>query len=414
MNIQMNNEQENAINSIMQGKDVILLGAAGTGKSTVISEAIESLEKKGLQVRICAPTGTAARIVQGRTVHNLFDYQIGVRPRNYERTTVSADIEQADAIIVDEVSMVRVDLMEWLIKDAKQKKKPAQLILCGDYKQLQPVISSREKIAFKKQWGGQSRLGYAFDSNEYKRLDVSIIHLTEPMRQKADRRFFDALSRIGNGDYGGVVEIMERCSREEFEDAIYLYPRKSQVEEKNLQKLKEIKKREYIYSAKVIDDSFLEEMQQPKTLRLKEGCRVMSLVNEANGAYFNGSLGTIISCEKDHVVVRFDETEGVYEIGEYEYKWPVYNSAGEVDGEKIMGYHLPLTLAYATTHHKCQGQTYSRANIAPQCFTGGELYTVLTRVRDVCNMHLLSRIRRSDLIVPKDVRNYYRQLELCC
>lgn len=411
----LNQAQNQAIKSIMQGKDVILLGASGTGKSTVINEITKRQTAKGLHVIKCAPTGAAARIVGGRTVHSALDYSIGIMPSNYERNMIPADIYHADVIIVDELSMVRIDVMEHLIRDAKLKKKPAQLILCGDFKQLSPVISDDDKDAFEKQWGELSRVGYAFDSNAYKQLDAEIIHLTEPMRQKNDRQFFDNLSLIGNGIYEGAMEIMSKASKEEFVNDIYLFPHKFQVEEKNTEKLRKINKPIYKFEAIAKDVSFYQQMQQPRILKLKEGCRVMSLVNDPRGAYFNGSLGTITSCEKNYVVVRFDENSFEHEIHQYEYKKPVYDdTTGEVLREKIMGYQLPLTLAYATTHHKCQGQTYVRVNIEPKCFTGGQLYTVLSRVKENCDIHLLSDIRKRDLIVSQEVLNYYQKLGLCC
>lgn len=410
MSVFLNQEQERAINAIMQGKDIILLGAAGTGKSTVISKAIDILTRKGLRVIICAPTGAAARIVGGRTVHSALDYPIGVIPNNYKKNMISADIYHADVIIVDELSMVRIDLMEHLIIDAKRKQKPAQLILCGDFKQLQPVICDDDKEAFEKQWGELSRGGYAFDSDEYKQLGAEIIHLTEPMRQKEDRKFFENLSLIGNGDYEGAISIMNKSSKDEFIDDIYLFPHKRQVDEKNFEKLSMINKKEFIYKATIKDPSFYQEMQQPQILKFKEGCRVMALNNESGRAYYNGSLGTVISCEKDSVVVRFDENGYICEVHRYEYKKPVYDATGEVVGEKVLGDHIPLTLAYATTHHKSQGQTYRRANIDPHCFTGGQLYTVLSRVKENGNMYLLSDIRKRDLIVSQEVLDYYQKL----
>lgn len=204
-------DQEKAYRLILSGANCFITGGAGVGKSYLLKHAIDALEKEGKKVVTCAPTGIAARNIGGATLHHTLGIPIGILEPNKEASIskrVQELLDVTDVIVIDEISMVRVDVFDWIIKIIEAEAKPhysvstkkkisnrMRLVLCGDFCQLPPVINAREREAWQSVYPNNPD-GFAFLSPKWQ---FKTVQLTNVVRQK-DKDFAASLNevRLGN------------------------------------------------------------------------------------------------------------------------------------------------------------------------------------------------------------------------
>lgn len=411
-------EQQYAFDIMMKGENVFLTGEAGTGKSYVINEFIRINKEKKKNVLVCAPTGIAAIHIGGVTIHRSFE--ASTQPQIDKHIRYVPDVvREADIIIIDEISMCRVDLFDFVTrKIAKAEElclQRKQFIVVGDFFQLPPVTTTEDLKVLKEVYPHYDK-GFAFESENWQDYHFQFIELKQVMRQSQDR-FISQLNKARIGDVDCIEYFNKYAKKEQIENGIILTATNKTAEKINNEELNKIKHKARKYKAFVSGD--VKESDKPTfdVIKLKVGARVIILVNDTEDfQYQNGSLGTVMKLSDNSVVVRLD-TNQIVTIVPYEWKIENYKIVNEINEGveyrrlnkiKVGSFiQMPLKLAYAITIHKSQGQTYDKVNLLPYSFDCGQLYVALSRVKSIEGLCLIQRMRREHLICNSKVREFY-------
>ena len=357
-------DQEKAKNLILSHTNVFLTGGAGTGKSYVLQQVIAKLPAD--KTIVCASTGKAAIHVGGVTIHRF----LGIRPdmniTGSRPNTIPKKLENVETVIVDEISMCRSDLFNWLswtLKLAEQRyKHNIQLVVVGDFCQLSPVVKTKaEKEMFAN---GKA---YAFNTNEWKDWNFHTIVLHKIIRQNS-QEFIKALNSIRIGETKYINYLNSNDSNEPLKDAITIVSKNSRADTINNQKLNSLNGISKIYTADSWGKLTAQDRPVPTEIMLKVGAQVVFVAN--GRGYSNGTMAKVTALRNEYVRVK---TENNTEIDVFPHTWSIYNyEVKTVNGRKKLAKvetgeytQIPLKLGYAVTIHKSQGQTYSAANLEP-------------------------------------------------
>lgn len=430
--VHLTEEQQTAMEMLESGSNVFLSGEAGTGKSYVLNEFIRRYEKKK-NIIVCAPTGIAAINVGGATLHRVFKAPIGViRPGEYNSKPDEAVIK-ADIVIIDEISMCRFDLFEYIIRTIKYAEElrqtelnkdafvngtdfvmgaPKQIIVVGDFFQLAPVIANNDKDILFRYWDeGHYGSGFAFTSTLWQELNFQSIILKEIIRQKGDNSYIENLNKIRIGDLSGISWFNSNVSRRPIEGAINLCGTNRAADAINTEESEALPGEFVEYYSSINGQVNEGDKATADILALKVGMQVMTLINDVSEGYQNGSLGTIVALHDDLVEVKLDNGRLVKVVP---YVWEIcgYEIQGDHFEKVVLGdfKQIPIKVAYAITIHKSQGQTYSRVNVEPYCFAEGQLYVALSRAQSIEGMSLQGNINRSSLRTSAAVKEFYWSL----
>ena len=406
-------DQIKAYNILCGYNNVFLSGRAGTGKSYLINKFIDDAVSDGKRVVVCAPTGIAALNIGGSTLHRTFRAPLGllvdvpIKKNNI--------LDNCDILIIDEVSMCRLDMFEFIVKTLdltnsirySKGLEPVRIICVGDFFQLPPVIKDEEREVLSNYFPNFNT-GFAFESNLWEECNFVPAFLTEVIRQK-DEMMCKALNmiRIGNNK---AVNYFNAVSNTEFIDkAVYICGTNKRVSEYNEQKFKELKGEEHLYKAKITGEVKDSDKSTNDELILKEGALVMVLTNSSD--YKNGELGIVLTCKKKKVEVLMNSGVSVW-IEPYTWEIYSYNVENGKAVKKVIGTfeQIPLKLGYAITIHKSQGQTYEKANLQPYCWDYGQLYVALSRVKSIQNLHLTQPIQSKYVKASQAVFNFYARI----
>ena len=405
-------------------ENMFITGKAGTGKSFLLEVFERATRKKSIKL---APTGIAALNIGGVTLHSAFGFynleSLNVEELSKSTLRIKSEkrmiLKNVDVIIIDEISMVRVDVFEKIDKILRiinENDKPfggKQMLIFGDVFQLPPIAKKQEIKYLTNRYGGI----YFFYSDAYE--NFNFIELSLNHRQKDDSLFFEILNRIRDGKTTNddINTLNKRLiqNSEEIRRVTTLFPNKSDAEMVNKKELKKIEAKEYSYNAKIV---FNKKNQQTSNLnsifpisdvlKLKRGALIMLVSNDPGKRWVNGTLGIVSSLKDDEIKVSIDgiiydvtpvtftEQEAVYKNGRISYE----------DVLKIE--QFPLVLAYAITIHKSQGMTYKKiaCNISA-CFVSGQAYVALSRCSSLDGLYLLAEVTKDITKVDNDVKEFY-------
>lgn len=417
----LRNKQELALNLMKQGKNVFLTGDGGTGKTFVLNEFEQYCDQQGIEYIVCAPTGIAALQVNGVTIHRVF--RLPSRPLVEPVNSLPMTLKDIDVLIIEEISMVRIDLFDYIAKSVailnnmrrRKSQNDLQVIVVGDFFQLPPVITDRDrKILEQFKYGAELGKGYAFQSEYWDSFGFIPVMLDEIIRQ-TDTEFINNLNKVRRGNIEGLDYFNRNSRKTEIEKAIMLCGTNKAVNEKNNIEYNKLSTPEKIYTATITGEVKDSDKMVPDELKLKIGCRIATVVNDSNGRYYNGTLGTVSFIRKDSVDIITDDgvkaTISPYTWSINNYKAEQTNQKVKVSIEAIGSFtQLPLKLAYAATIHKSQGQTFDKVNLDPYCWDCGQLYVALSRVRTIGGLHLTQLIQPRYLVTSRDVKQFYLNL----
>lgn len=374
--------QKEAYDLALSGQNIFLTGKAGTGKSFITKEIIKSLSKNK-NVICVAPTGVAANNVGGATIHSTFSLPVfGVI--NYEncsflKTAKRNVLKNIDVLVIDEVSMLRPDILDGInltmIKNGCKNLREIQIILIGDLKQLEAPMDDNFKTMILRDYDG-----FDFKSSKiYKDLNCKEIELVEVLRQ-TDTEFVDNLNLVRDG----IKAPYFRKFITNETKGVVLAPHNATVKRYNQIGLDSLNSELFVYETNVKGNVKPSDFNIDDKLELKDGCKVMYLVNSKNNFLVNGTLGIFRKINgKEYIEVnglnhfvervKFLKKEYVYndELNEL-----LLEETGSIE-------QFPLKLAYAISIHKSQGLTFDECTIdlTKPCFANGQLYVALSRVK---------------------------------
>lgn len=395
------------------GRHIFLTGKAGTGKTTFLHELKRKPAKRMI---ITAPTGVAALNAGGVTLHSFFQLPFGpfipgsdAYEKNRQRAFRFSKekkriIQSLDLLVIDEISMVRADLLDSVdavLRQHRRNDQPfggVQLLMIGDLHQLSPVAKPGEWQLLAQYYASV----YFFSSHALGQTDFHTIELNHIYRQ-TDARFIKLLNQVRDNrlDTAARGELNQRYIKnytpEDDQNYITLTTHNNGADTINKTRLSALSGKQYSFDAEISGDFPEHTHPTPSTLALKAGAQVMFLRNDsaAEKRYYNGKIGKItrITRRKICVACPDDPEEIVVEPAEWDnIKYTVNEEKNEIE-ENIIGKfkQFPLKLAWAITIHKSQGLTFDRAIIdAESAFTHGQVYVALSRCRTFEGMVLSS------------------------
>ena len=393
----LNDDQKIAFGMLQYGLDsgqnYFLTGDAGVGKSYVINVYAEFCTLNRINLLKCAPTGTAATTIKGSTIHKMFRLPWTVasdKISSKQLENIYSMIQYADAIFIDEASMMRVDMLEAVMAQiakadelrAKRSKPAIQVILSGDFGQLKPVVTQEDKKLFLEAKGREIGSGCCYESPVWAAADFKPIMLREQMRQ-SDKAFCKALDNIKIGIDSDLDYINANSSPVELPGGIWLCGLKDTAAEKNAMGLYRLPGELLFSDAIVTGKAKVSQTNYAERLMYKIGARVMMIKNMGD-IYHNGSLGTIKAVNSDGTVkIALDAGRevdvGKVKTGFYEYKMDSNHQIMQIETGSVT--QFPFKIGYAVTIHKAQGQTYDAMNLVPEIFAQGQLYTAMSRCK---------------------------------
>lgn len=384
MSHKLSTKQQLFLDNIHAGKNIFLTGKAGTGKSYIVTKAIEILKQQGKNIVAIAPTGVAANNIGGQTIHSLFSiYPYGVlqfKDTNFVKTEKRRLFQSIDVVFIDEISMLRPDILDainWtLFKNGCKGLAAMQVIFIGDLKQLPPPLNDNTRSVLYQYYEGEE----FYHAEIYDTLKPVIIELDEVQRQQNDE-FIHHLNIIREG---GKSDYFKRFVSKEYKDGIVLAPHNATVSKYNLTGLNSLQGHEYIFEASITGKAKPDEFNIEAIVKVKHGAKIMYLANSKDSYLVNGTLGTFIARGHQY----FIDVNGIeYPLEPQEFikcEYVLNEYKDKLELEKIGSItQYPIKLAYALSIHKSQGLSFDKITIdlSIACFQKGQLYTALSRVR---------------------------------
>lgn len=413
-----------------------LTGKAGTGKTTLLKKIIKDSSKN---IAVVAPTGVAAINAGGSTIHSMFGFPLKIFVPTFDRVDVNSATNKAllknhlryrsdkrkviqalELLIIDEISMVRADLLDaidYALKYTRKNQLPfggVQVIVIGDLFQLSPIARNNDWAVLRNYYPSP----YFFHAKVWQETRPLLIELKKVYRQE-EEVFINILNKIRNGNPGlaELAALNERYDPDfttKNNDAIVLTTHNNKANDINLKALNALEKRAHKFKAEV-DGNFSDSAYPiDEILTLKEGAQIMFIRNDTEeGAYYNGKLAKIERISGEDIKVRFIDEDRTYFIQPVKWENKVYSIDKETDEvtQEVVGYfkQYPVRLAWAITIHKSQGLTFDKAVVdIGDAFAKGQTYVALSRCTNLEGMTLKSKISERSVMVNSEVQRFYQ------
>ena len=438
---------ENNITSIASkfinntSKNVFLTGKAGTGKTTFLKHIIKNTYKNAV---IVAPTGIAAINAGGVTIHSLFQLPFGAfipsRETNIEfnenqkinnpntllrglqlNSTKRRLIQELELLIIDEVSMLRADLLDavdTILKSVRRKNSipfgGVQILFIGDLLQLPPVVKDEEWRFLKNYY----KTAFFFDAQVLQQNKPLYIELDKIYRQ-ADNTFISLLNNLRNNQVTKQdIEILNSYYKPNYksdvnDNRIHLTTHNNKADSLNRGSLQSLPGQSYFFKAEIANDFNEYAYPVEQNLELKKGAQIMFIKNDPTGnqRFFNGKIGVISNINSTDIEVDFNDGKTPIAVIKYEWqniKYSLNEATNEIE-EKVNGTftQYPIKLAWAITVHKSQGLTFEKAIIdIENAFASGQVYVALSRLTSLKGLILSSPINVNSLNVDINITQY--------
>lgn len=416
--IDLNEDFLCAINELKSTNNncIFITGKAGTGKSTLIDYYKKHYDPEAV---ILAPTGVSAINVRGQTIHNFFNYYIDVTPEKIKLGEVKPRnlklIKSVKTIIIDEISMVRADLLDSIEATLSlygilpfTPFGGVKMIFVGDIYQLPPVLNREDRAIFLKYYQSP----YFFSAKSISSTKLKIVELKKIYRQK-DQYFIEILNKVRNNSvsYDDINKLNERYLNnsailEEKKDNkfhITLTANNKKADFINKETLSKISGKSYISNAKLSGNFTKEYYPTDLNLEFKIGAQIMLLNNDSKKRWVNGSIAEIIDYDDDNdeILINIEGKKNNYYLQKF--TWEIFKY--EIENDKIISKNIgsfsqfPFKLAWAITIHKSQGKTFKNVVIDTDggIFLPGQLYVALSRCTSLEGIVLKNKIQKSDI-----------------
>ena len=409
----LNDAQMCAFNTLENThSNILILGPAGTGKSTFVNY-LKSASKKRI---VCAcPTAVSALNVGGQTIHSLFQIQprdfivmellkLKAKPRNILCAT--------DVLIIDEISMVAPDLLDaidYMCRAARRNNEPfggIQIVAIGDLFQLPPVITRDAEQYYATEYGHAN--AYFFDSHVYRRSAFIPFNFEMVYRQN-DGELLQNLMRLRRNDIG-ALEFFNNCRIPDAArraNAVIITPFRAVAERINTDRLNQIATPEITYNGEITGTFSERDVPAPMKLILKQGALVVFVKN--GDKWHNGSMGIVEQLNAREIIVQLlNKTRDIVVVKSEKWQKIEYSRDENdriVENEVGAYKQFPLNLGYAMTIHRAQGKTLDAVvvDISRGAFAHGQTYVALSRTRSAADMHVATPLRPRDLIFDERV-----------
>ncbi len=421
---------------------VFLTGKAGTGKTTFLRKLTEKTHKN---FAVVAPTGIAALNAKGVTIHSQFLLPLGTfipvnepvgnytsdtqaftqntLARNHPLNNVRRQVlRHLDVLIIDEVSMLRADILDaidYRLKAARGNFSESfggvQLLLIGDLFQLSPIIRNTEWKLLRPHYQD----GFFYESLALKQAGFAYIELEKVFRQE-DENFIQVLNNLRNNTVSEQdIEVLNQYHKKESENGIITLTTHNRVADSiNENELEKLKGDEHTYHAFVSNDFPKSMFPVNEIITLKKGTRVMFIKNDSTeGKYFNGKLATVLDLTDNEVTVKMDGESDTYKLKKetWENKRYTINTETKEQEEEVLGNftQYPIKLAWAITIHKSQGLTFEKAAIdVGEAFAPGQVYVALSRLKSLDGLRLTTPIQRHVIQTDNAVTHFSKQQKM--
>ena len=428
-----NKEFQDALNLIQYTRQsVFLTGKAGTGKSTFLKYVCEITKKKHI---VLAPTGIAAINAGGSTLHSFFKLPFypllpddpnfslkGGKLHSFLKYTSAHRklIKEVELVIIDEISMVRADIIDFIDKIlrvySQNMREPfggKQILLVGDVYQLEPVLKNDEREIINRFYPTP----YFFSARVFNEIELISIELTKVYRQ-TDKVFVNVLDHIRTNTAGAadlqLLNTRYNAKIEENESDMYitLATRRDTVDFINEKKLAELPGDSSIFTGEIKGEFPENSLPTQMELEVKPGAQIIFIKNDYERRWVNGTIGTIAGIDEDETLYVI--TEDGKEVDVKKDSWRNiryrYNDKEKKIEEEELGVFIqyPIRLAWAITIHKSQGLTFSRVvvDFTGGVFAGGQAYVALSRCTSLDGIRLTKQITRGDIFVRPEIVNF--------
>jgi len=420
INVEINDKFKEAIRAVDTGKNIFITGKAGTGKSTLLKVIKEALTQNYV---VLAPTGVAAVNIGGQTIHSFFGFRpdITVEKVLKRKHPRNLDVyENLEVLIIDEISMVRADLLDcvntFLTMHGPENGRPfggVQLIFIGDLYQLPPIVTYKEKDIFNELYQSP----YFFDSKAFSEVEFKIIELTKIYRQ-TEEEFVNILNSVRNKTvtdellFGLNKRVDFTFDPDPNEGYIELVTINAKADIINDRRLKTLSGKIYSYEGIISGEFDERSYPAPHILDLKVGAQVMLTSNDSKGRWFNGTVGIIEKID-DEISVRL-ENGNLIEVGSN--TWEMYKFSFDRLSQKIVSEvagaftQYPLMLSWAVTIHKSQGKTFNKVivDMGTGAFAHGQTYVALSRCTTLSGLVLRVPIEKRHILLDNRVVNFFK------